>query len=243
MEDYILKARFEDALESAYYKTKFIGFLDPAKVRYLMSLAKHQNEAVCTFWGGFQEAERLFVAVGEKEVSHEQFPFSAIEFTFREQDKLSHRDILGSFMASGVTRESVGDILVQEGRAVVYVKDELKSYFLNGINKIGKVGVKCTDKVSLPLPVAHNFVQMNGVIASERADCVIAFLMKSSREKAAQAIRSAIVKLNYEDVKSVSQKISSQDKISIKGCGKFQIIELSNYTKKQRLIIKCNKYV
>lgn len=243
MDEYIIKARFEDAVNTAYYQDKFLGFLDPAEANYLHNISKYQKDAMCAFWGGFEDAERVFLGVGSDVIEPEEFPITAITLTFRPADKLTHRDFLGSLMSQGVTRASVGDILVEEGRAVIFVKNELLNYFVSGITKIGKVGVKCSVGVSLPLPVAHTFMELKNVVASERADCIIAFLMKSSREKAVQAIRAGIVTVNYEELKSVSQKLKEKDKVSIKGHGKFLIDTLGPYTKKERLIIKCQKFI
>ena len=65
---------------------------------------------------------------------------------------LSHRDILGSLMALGIKRETVGDILIEEGRAVVFVCGDVKEYILNQVEKIGRVGVDMTEGCSFPLP-------------------------------------------------------------------------------------------
>ena len=73
---------------------------------------------------------------------------------FRRQDALSHRDFMGSFLAQGVVRASLGDILAEEGRAVLFVKTELAPHFLSQIDKIGRVGVQITKGFTDPLPQA-----------------------------------------------------------------------------------------
>ncbi len=243
MDEYLLKARLDDAIKLSYKSQRFLGFLDPAEAEYLKSLLKFQNEVEYKFWGGFQEAERQFLSVSREQITNESFPISAITLSFREVDKLNHRDFLGSFMSQGVTRNSLGDILVENGRAIVFVKNELVEYFTVNLRKIGKVGIKSEIGYKEPLPTPHSFLDLGGVIASQRADCVIAFLMKSSREKAANAIKSGIVTCNYKELDSVSQKINEEDKISIRGTGKFLVTNLGPFTKKERLIIKCKKYI
>lgn len=239
----MLEARFSDAVKSSYKSPKFIGFLDPAELEYIKEISKYERQAKVIFWGGFCDAERKFVAVTQDDLFNEEFPIVAISLIFRVEDKLSHRDFLGSFMSLGINRNCLGDILCQDGKAVVFVKKELESYFLTNITKIAKVGVKCFAGTNGGLPNAHSFLDMSGVVASERADCVVAFLMKSSREKAVKAIKSGIVIRNYKELTSVSDKISENDKISVRGMGKFLVSKLGPLTKKERMVINCKKYL
>lgn len=243
MEEYLLKARLDDAIKSSYSQTKYLGFLDPAESLYLNSLVKNLNYLNVNFWGGFEDAERKIFAVGDNADIDEYFPLRVININFRNEDKLSHRDILGSFMAWGVNRNAVGDILVEDGRAVVFVKDELADYFLQNLTKIGKVGVKCSDEIEYPLPVAHRFTELKTVVASQRLDCVVAFLMKTSRDKAATAISSGIVTVNYKITTNRSQKLCENDKLSIRGAGKFLLDTIGPLTKKDRLSMKIKKYI
>lgn len=243
MEEYLLKARLDDAIKSSYAQTKYLGFLDPAETVYLNSLVKNLNYLEKNFWGGFEEAERKVFAVGDIAFENESFPITAITIKFRKEDKLTHRDILGSFMAWGVARNAVGDILVEDGRAVVFVKSELTEYFLQNLTKIGKIGVKCSTDIHYPLPVAHRFLELSTVVASQRLDCIVAFLMKTSREKAGTAISSGIVTVNYKISTNRSQKLCEKDKISIRGTGKFLLDILGPLTKKDRLSVKIKKYI
>ncbi len=243
MDDYLIKARFEEAVKKAEYSARFLGFLEPPEYFYIQNLARQYKNVYVKLWGGHEEAQRLYVSVSSYEVSNEEFPFTAVQIEFREEDKLTHRDFLGSFMACGIKRETIGDILAEDSRAVVFVRDEILGYFLNSFSKIGNVGVRLSLDVDQPLPVAYRFTQVKGVIASNRVDCVVAFLMKNSREKASNAIKAQLVKLNYSLVSSVSLKIKDGDKISIRGIGKFKIEQLGPLTKKERLQISCLKYI
>ncbi len=243
MDEYLLKARLDDIIRASGKTTKYLGFLDPAEYIYISNMIKNRKDIDFNFWGGHSEAERVFLSIGDLSEINEYFPITAINIKFREEDKLSHRDFLGSFMGSGVTRSSIGDILVEDGRAVVFVKSDLAQYFVNSITKIGKVGIKCSENPEYPLPQMHRTVDLNGVVASTRLDCVIALLAKTSREKACTLISSGLVNVNYVEVTSNSYKVNEKDKISIRGKGKFMIETINTPTKKGRLPINCKKYV
>lgn len=73
-------------------------------------------------------------------------------FSYRKEDKLTHRDFLGSFMAQGVERPVWGDILVGEGLSVAFLRQEMGEYFFQSIRKIGRVGVKTTLSLGGPTP-------------------------------------------------------------------------------------------
>ena len=53
-------------------------------------------------WGGYDGARRKMLAVYPEYLGdevREMFPMKCLTFTYREEDKLTHRDFLGSFMA------------------------------------------------------------------------------------------------------------------------------------------------
>ena len=96
-------------------------------------------------YGGFQEAERKvagffpdYVEIDEQLPS--LFPLEPLTARFREQDKLSHRDFLGSLMGLRISREMIGDILVGNGFAVFFVLNQAVPPILNEMKKVGRVG-------------------------------------------------------------------------------------------------------
>ena len=79
------------------------------------------------FYGGYEDSERKVLGLYFYD-EIEDFPVTALEITFRKADKLTHRDFLGALMSLGIERDTVGDILVEDGRCVVFVKSEISSY-------------------------------------------------------------------------------------------------------------------
>ena len=228
MPNELLKARIDDAVRIARRAPHFIGFLDPGERAEAEDYIKWNNQAEFMFFGGYEDAERSFLGV---------FP------DYKPQYELSHRDFLGSLMAQGITRSSLGDILIEKGRAVIFIKEELQDYIMTNISKIGKVGVTLTPGFEGELPVSHHFQEMSGVIASMRLDCIVAFLAGVSRDKAATLISSGLVTLNYREATSNSAAVNESAVISIRGKGKFIVDTIGPQTKKGRTIIKCRKYI
>ncbi len=241
----LLKARIDDALRLARKAPHFIGFLDPGERAEAEDYLRYNNQYEHMFFGGYDEAERSFLGVFPDylEPMGDYFPIAAITFTYKPQYELSHRDFLGSLMAQGITRSSLGDILIEKGRAVIFIKEELQEYIMTNISKIGKVGVTPLSGFEGELPVSHHFQEISGVIASMRLDCVVAFLAGASRDKAATLISSGLVTANYREATSNSAPVNEGTVISIRGKGKFIVDVIGPQTKKGRTIVKCRKYI
>ena len=247
IQDDLLEARLADAVRIAQEKWRphFVGFLDEREAE----LAKRQMKAMeidnYVLWGGYPEAERvLFGAFPE--YSHEDisvFPLCAVTARFRKEDTLSHRDFLGALLSQGVQRETIGDILTEPGRCVLFLREEVLSFLLQQTSKIGRTGIRWQEGAEPPYPPAHLFQEGWAVVASPRLDCVAAAMIGLSREKTADMIRAGLVSLDHQPVDSVSVEVKEGAVLSIRGKGRFVLDRFGSVTKKGRLNIFWRKYV
>lgn len=197
-------------------------------------------------WGGFPDARRKMLAVYPdycEEYILEEFPMKCLTFTYRREDDLTHRDFLGSLMGQKLKREVVGDIVIDEGIAQVFVTETAAGAILGSVSKIGRVGVKVSDTRPFELEVRQEFRDMSGTVASLRLDCIVSLTAKLSREKAAVLIRSERVEVNHFPVSSVSHELSEGDIISVRGCGRFVLRGIDGSTRKGRIHINLQKYI
>lgn len=241
----LLAARLEDSIRQGRRRPCFLGFLDEAQAAFCQDYLARRRDASCLFWGGHEEAERVMLGFfpDYQEPSPESFPIVPLALRYRPEDKLTHRDFLGSFMALGVERPVVGDILVGEGLCVAFLREEMGEYFLRNVRKIGRVGVKAALSFEGDLPGERAFSQRDGVVASPRLDCLAAFACRTSREKAAGLIAAGLVSVNHRECLSVSQRVEEGDLLSVRGQGRFLIEQLGPLTSKGRLVVKCRKYL
>ena len=166
-----------------------------------------------------------------------EFPVSALEFRYRNCDKLTHRDFLGDLMSLGIERETVGDILVEDGRTIVFIKSELKDYIVSQISKIGNVGVKISDADLSNLPKGRGTEDLSLVVSSLRLDNIVAAVTGLSREKTKSLIFAGNVSLNYIQTMNVSQLVAEGDVLIIRGKGKYILNAVMGETKKGRIRI------
>jgi RNA-binding protein YlmH len=243
----LLAARILDALRLAEIRRRphFVGFLDERETVRAKNLLRRESFVNAQFWGGFPEAERVVLGAFPDFMTPDasDFPVTALTVEFRKQDRLTHRDFLGALLHTGLERSSLGDILTEEGRAVIFCRREVSGFLCSQVEKIGGVGVRITEGAQEPLPAAHRFADFSAVIASARLDCVTAAAVGTSREKAAAMIRARLVELNHEEETSPSADVHEGDILSVRGEGRFVIDRLGPPTKKGRLGISGRKYV
>ena len=129
METELFKARLKDTADicAKTSKPKYLGFLSAAEA-VLAGQTLKNADCRTSFYGGYETAERVMLGCFPDWLEEDSFPISALTFKFRENDTLYHRDFLGSLMALGIKRETVGDILTEQGRAVIFVTDEICDY-------------------------------------------------------------------------------------------------------------------
>ena len=239
MDAELLPARINDTAELCE-KTctpKFLGFLTSAEAalaRNILKNARVRND----FFGGYEGAERVILGCFPDWAEDFPYPISPLTVSFRKADVLSHRDILGSLMALGIKRETVGDILIEEGRAVAFVSDDVKEYILDQVEKIGRVGVN-----TFPLPEGDKLEEFTGTAASDRIDCVAAALCGLSRSKVCELIAAGLITVNSVPVSKPTKSVAAGDVISVRGKGRYIAVSLDGRTKKDRIVIKYKKYI
>ena len=224
---------------------KFSGFLTPSEAAVIEAGIKARN---CYFFGGYSQAERrIFAALPDYVIEpFKEFPISALKFEYRKIDKLSHRDFLGAFMSTGITRDTIGDISVSDGCAVAFVTNDIARYLTEQIEKIGKVGVssqifdinELDDFLISPKTLSLNFT-----VSSLRLDAVLSGLVGCSRSKAESFIKDGLVYINSFEVTKSTKQVKAGDFITLRGVGKFLIAGSNGVSKKGREIIAAEKYI
>ena len=246
-ESALLEARLSDAVDIAERRGRphFVGFLDEREAAFAKTLMNRLRFERFLLWGGHEEAERVmfgaFPFYSEPEAA--SFPFQPLTILYRKGDSLGHRDFLGGLLSRGVQRESIGDILVEEGRAVVFVRDEVASFLVDQTAKIGKVGVRISAGAQLPYPAAHRFESLSLVVASARLDCLVAALAGMSREKAVSCVSAGLVTLIHQEETSPSCRVEEGLQAFRARKGEIYYRRLGPLTKKGRLCVSGRKYI
>ncbi|MBO5343154.1 MAG: RNA-binding protein [Ruminococcus sp.] len=209
---------------------------------------KNAGELHYGFFGGFPDARRRILALYHDysaDYIREELPIVCLTFTFREEDKLDHRSFLGSFLALGLKRDTIGDIVIKDAFAQAAVTETAARDITASISRIGRVGVKITDSLpfELTLEEAQQFREIGCTVASLRLDCIAAAAAGLSREKAASLIRCEKAEVNHLPVTSLSYELKEGDVLSLRGSGRFILSGINGISKKGRIHIILKKYI
>ena len=243
----MLKAKITDAVNLCQLRQKpcFVGFLTEEEVSVALSVLKGLDFENYMLFGGYEGATRLCLGTFPDSIAphFSAFPIKAIQFNCSSQYRvLTHRDYLGAVMSCGVSRETIGDILVEEGRCVVFCRDTVYDYLSEQITKVGSVGVTVNTADVNNLPEVKEPCQIIITISSMRIDVIVASLANLSRENAAKAIAQGLVFLNGVQVTSQSIKLKDGDKVVIRKKGKYIIDNITGTTKKGKLRVSVNHF-
>jgi RNA-binding protein YlmH len=249
----VFAARIEDMcrLAGKRHSPVYSPFLNEAEQYDAERILSGRRDVSFAFNGGSGCCVRKILRVSEGDEAYsgetdDDFPICTLTLTFRKADKPAHRDFLGAFMALGIKRETVGDIFIGEGAAVVFCTKTARDMIADCVTTVGRVGVSVIDgetpksRAAIQSP---RFEEISLNIASERADCIVSGITGLSREKAASFIRSGGFMLNYSECDNISKGVSEGDVLTLRGYGKFVVLRDTETTKKGRLKIILKKYI
>ena len=238
------------------------NFLTPREEAYLLCFFEQSRagERIYTF-GGYASAERkrpfvlpsyLSELDGRADEKLElYFPdelkskIKAVRIKGSGYRKLSHRDYLGSLLALGIERHSIGDIVPENDfSAVVFCTDRIFRFLLENLGRVASDAVTLEeyspDRDFCPV---KNFIPISATVASNRFDCIIGALTGLSREKSQELIKSGLCELDCLPESRPDKAIEPPCTVSARGFGKFKVLAFGGETKKGRLRLYAEKYV
>lgn len=248
----ILLARVLDKLELSQSRgvpahTPFLSLGEQASVTDLLNAWGRPRHL---FWGGFSGSERnvCFFPAGWQEddgiLSDPEGPLTAVQGTFPPGASLTHRDILGSLMGLGLTREVLGDILLpQPSLCQVVVLREAAPILLSQWEGAGRYQASLAeialDRLS---PKPPQVKTIRDTVATPRLDAVAAAGFSLSRGKAAGLIASGKVALNHRECLKADRQVSEGDVLTCRGLGKCVVREVPGHSKKGRTMLVIDRY-
>jgi RNA-binding protein YlmH len=191
--------------------------------------------------GLFKEAERRMISFNN--IYDNPFPMKLIKINSTSKfSSLTHRDFLGGILSLGIERNKIGDLLVDNNTCYVPVHDEIESFILYNINKISKAvcNVEIIDNFELIPKIT--FKEEIILVSSLRVDGVVSKITNVSRSKAQAMIEQGQVLINYVKIKDKSYELKGEERITIRGFGKFIVGNSIGNSKSGRIKIIINKY-
>ena len=135
-------------------------------------------------------------------------------------------------------------IMLDNNNAIFFCDSTLTQFFEENLERVGrdKVKVKRIEFEENILP-ERKILKINDTVASARLDCVVASLCSLSRERAKEILKASRVELNYNYEERPDKEVVPPAMISVRGVGKFNVISLSDKTKKGRYRLIAEKFL
>ena len=224
--------------------TAFLSPAQQAAAKRLLAALGASEESYCLH-GGYEGAERCRLCfLPEWAWAPEEGLVRVIRCTWYNAGSVNHRDLLGSLMAMGVTRESIGDILVGEESADVLVTDTVADHLLASWDSAGRTHLRTAEvpPEHLHIPQVKTRI-IRDTVPSLRLDSVVSSAFSISRGKAAEAIESGKVQLNWTECRKCAAEVAGGDTVSLRGQGKCTVEEVGSRTKKDRIFVSIKRYL
>ena len=198
--------------------------------------------------GGYDGAERRLILFLpdwlDAETGAAELPIRCLRAAFRAEDRLNHRDFLGSLMGMGIIREKLGDILVGPDSADLIVLDTVAEFLLQSWNSAGRAKLRVSEIEAAHLHIPQVQCQeVRDTVSSLRLDAVASTGFKMARGKAAELVTSGRVQVNWRECTKPDKPLSAGDTVSARGFGKFVLAEVGGTTRKGRTSIVIKRYV
>lgn len=198
------------------------------------------------FVGGYKLSERqclIIKADDDSKVDHKDIMSTIKIVSYDKQAKLGHRDYLGALMNLGIDRSMIGDILIMDQLAYVFVLNHMKDYICEQLFQIGKYKVDASLESDIDFGTYQpSYKEVNITVASIRLDNIIKAAFNLSRTSAHEYIKKGLVFVNHISANKPTKSVEPWDIISARGLGKCRLTSIGHKTKKQRYHVIIHVY-
>ncbi|KAG6637316.1 hypothetical protein CIPAW_11G170200 [Carya illinoinensis] len=243
------------------------NFLTPPVLKESMLTLEKLADIRAVAQGGYPQAERCRISIGHPDLLT-NYPdvVAALSVTgnFAFQP-CSHGDYLGAILGTGIAREKLGDIILQEEKgAQILIVPELVDFVISSLDKVGNVSVSCTKIPLISLDYEPPRTQsFKTVEASLRVDALGSAGFKISRSKLVDSIRfigslcgwlhwvavmfldsrsKGEVRVNWSPVSKNNTILRTGDVVSVSGRGRLKVGEIKT-TRKGKFEVELIRYL
>lgn len=226
--------------------TEFYDLGKQALIEKFLRLQKIEN---FIFYGAYDNSERKVLVFYperlEELIKEDKIDFNEYISVIRINvpndlnGKYNHQIYLGGLIKLGIKREKIGDIIVDLNGADLIIQKDIEKFLLTNLNELTRFNKSKIEKIKINEIREKKEIkeEIQITVASMRLDNIVAELAHCSRNKAEQIIDEERVFVNYENVLKKTKEIKENDKITIRGKGRFEIKEIFGTTRSGRYIL------
>lgn len=227
----------------------FTDFINPVVqdlCDYHFAASKDKDLPIMHFEGGhagFESCVIGFYPPGET-IELTPVPIALLEISALEETaSWSHRDLLGSLLGLGISREKFGDLRVGENAAYVFVLEKLATFVINALARVSRdpVSVREVPWSEFPAEDAGGELLFR-TVKTPRLDAVIAAGFDLSRSQAQKLVEAERVKVNHRPQNRPDKAIPEDAVISVRGYGRLVLVENMGTSKKDRTKMQLKRF-
>lgn len=247
-EDKLILAKVLDKQVASSTKKQIThtDFLDMAEQKLLESFLQKQKIEHFSWKGGYANAQRKQLYF-YPEKSEEEIEIGVLRVKLPKEKigEYEHRIYLGGILKLGVKREKIGDILVEEDGADILVDKEILPFLLKHLGDLTRFQKANIEEIPLQeiRKVEQKKEEKNIVVPSMRLDAIVSEIVGCSRAKAEEYLKQERVFLNYEKTTKGTKEVKENSILTIRGKGKYDIVQIVGLSKKQKIVVKIAKWV
>ena len=148
---------------------------------------------------------------------------------------IGHRDVYGAIMNLQIEKSSFGDFWIEDDAIYLYTSEQMVDFIKDHLIRINQLTVSFERIDECPKQEFHT-KEISFVVASERADALVAALTHSSRSDAKDLIRKGYVQVNHIELEEPDKICNNGSVISIRGTGRFTFLGFCRKTRTGRIV-------
>lgn len=204
-----------------------------------------ENYKIKSFTNGiFEDSDRRMLSFS----SYEEpllYPIKLLKI--RNNSKFStlhHKDYLGAIMSLGIKREKLGDLVIKDEFCYAPVCSDISSYIISNLHDIGNCPCVVSDyPYTIQELPQREFLEKIIISTSLRLDGMVSAICNVSRNNSVGLISTGKILVNYFQCLKKDRIIKCDDTLTIRGYGKFKVVEIRGSTQKDRLKIAIVQYI
>lgn len=227
---------------NAQYSPYLTNFLNPREIFIADSIIRQSEDLSFKKFGGYEgaEQERILIYPSYFKAQAADFELTLFEINYSKKfSELSHGQILGSIMATGLSRSNLGDIITDGTNWQFFIDEKMNRFLKVNLERVANTSIQLEERdLNDRIKILDSWRKEELVLTSLRLDLVLARALNLSRNKAKKLIHAKKIKINWSAVEQPDIEINEFDVVSVRGFGRIKMYQQLRRTRKENLVVE-----